>query len=108
LVQTKQFVVLASTEGLPSANATIVPNPWHNGQPLQIIYKPAGGATFGSVILYDLLGRRLGSASDPSASGTIVVPMTSKFPSGIYLLDFRQMNNTTILVHKVQKFAIIQ
>jgi hypothetical protein len=107
-VQTKQFVVLASTEGLPSTDATIVPNPWRSGQPLQIIYTPAGGGIYGSVILYDLMGRRLGSASDPSATGLIVVPITNKYPSGIYLLDFRQISDMSILAHKVLKLAIVQ
>ncbi|HTA16793.1 MAG TPA: hypothetical protein VK786_03520, partial [bacterium] len=108
LVQTKQFVVLASTEGLPSADATIVPNPWHNGQPLRIIYTPAGGGVYGAAILYDLLGQRLGSASDPSASGSVLVPMTNKYPSGVYLLDFRQMSGTSVVVHKILKLAMIQ
>jgi hypothetical protein len=108
LVQTKQFVVLASAEGLPSVDATIVPNPWHSGQPLQILYTPAGGGIYGAAILYNLLGQRLEAASDPGASGTLTIPITTKIASGIYLLDFRQMSDTNIVVHKVLKLAIIQ
>jgi Bacterial lectin len=108
LVQTKQFVVLASKQGLPSADATIVPNPWRAGQPLQLIYAPAGGGIYGAATLYSMLGQRLESASDPSATGTVTMPATTHYPAGIYLLDFRQMSGSNTVVREILKLAIIQ
>jgi hypothetical protein len=106
VVETKQFEVLASTKGLPSADVLIVPNPWHGDQPLALYYTPSLG-DYGSATLYTLAGGRVAMAVDPANSGKLQFNKLS-LAAGVYLVDFRQMQGSTILVRKVSKLAIIE
>ncbi|HTB21256.1 MAG TPA: hypothetical protein VK914_00970 [bacterium] len=105
LVQTKQFVMVSSALGRPSAGVVIAPDPWHDQQPLQVFYTPAVGV-YGAVTLYNVLGQRLASFADPADTGTIVVP-AQHYSAGIYMMDFRQMNGAETVARKVYKFAIV-
>lgn len=104
-VQTKQCTVLASPLGLPSADARVAPNPWRGGAALVAIYTPSPGFQ-GAGTLYTLSGERVEAAQDEAASGRLQFP-GKNLSSGVYLLDFRQMQGSTVVVRKVLKVAVV-
>jgi len=105
-VQTKQFQAVASSVGLPSAAAVIVPNPWRGDVSLALLYTVTPGY-FGEAVLYDLAGEIVARSEDPQAMGKLTFNR-QKLAGGIYLLDFRQMDGPQITTHKTYKLAVVE
>jgi flagellar hook assembly protein FlgD len=105
-VQTKQFTVMASALGLPSADAIFVPNPWRGDQPLAAYYTPYPGDHACGTI-FTLAGEKVMEAVDLSNGGRLQFP-SKKLAAGVYLLDFRQMQGASVAARRVSKLAIVE
>jgi hypothetical protein len=104
-VTSKPLVVMATAQGGPSAIVHVAPNPWQSG-PLLVAYTPYPGYQ-GACLLYTLSGGLVGAGVDASGSGRIFLDPAG-LAQGIYLLEFRQQEGASAVVHSLTKIAVIR
>ena len=104
-VLTKGFVLLEAGNGASLTKAFAYPNPSRHGEDILVQYVPSLGSRV-EAQLYSLAGELVGTAVDPSQSGTLRLPAKS-LASGVYAVRLEKKSGTAVLTRVVLKVAVV-